>query len=154
VRHRVVVSKLLVVLPLVALLAGCQALVLSIAGAGATAAVGHSLNGISHRTFTVPLPAVKHAVLAALEKMGITLESSERLEDGEMILARAGGRTVEVELEVISQRATRVRVATKNGGFFYDSATANEIIAQTQKVLETRSRRASRATPSGSAPIS
>lgn len=42
---------------------------------------------------------------------------------------------MEIELEAISQRATRLRVSTRNGGFFYDGATANEIVAQTEKVL-------------------
>jgi len=36
----------------------------------------------------------------------------------------------------ISARTTRLRVATRNGSFFYDAATANEIVAQTQKALE------------------
>ena len=51
------------------------------------------------------------------------------------IYARAEGRTIEIELEPISQRATRIRVATRNGGFFHDSATAEEIVAQTAKML-------------------
>lgn len=106
------------------------------AGAGATAALGASLSGISYRTFTAPLPLVKKASIAALEAMGITLDSFGTLDYGEVIFARAEGRTVEIELEAISHRATRLRVATKNGGFFYDSATANEILAQTEKALE------------------
>jgi hypothetical protein len=117
-------------------LAGCQPLALSLAGAGASAAVGHSLSGITYRTFTAPLPLVKKASLAALENMGITLDSFGRFDDGEVIFARAGGRTVEIELEAISQRATRLRVSTRNGGFFFDGATANEIVAQTQKMLQ------------------
>jgi hypothetical protein len=118
-----------------ALLAGCQPLALSVAGAGASAAFGHRLNGVTYRTFTAPLPAVKKASVAALKKMGIRLESFERFEHGEIIYASAQGRTVEIELETISQRATRIRVATNNGGFFYDGATANEIVLQTEKML-------------------
>ena len=67
--------------------------------------------------------------------MGITLESFGKFEAGEIIYARAEGRSVEIELEPISRRATRIRVATRNGGFFYDSATANEIVLQTEKML-------------------
>jgi hypothetical protein len=78
---------------------------------------------------------VKKASLAALRKMGIAAESSDKLEHGEVIYARAEGRTIEIELEPISRRATRIRVATQNGGFFYDSATANEIVLQTEKML-------------------
>jgi hypothetical protein len=109
---------------------------MSVAGAGASAAVGASLAGISYRTFTAPLPVVKKASLEALENMGIELESFGTFEAGEIIFARAAGRTIEVELEALSRRATRMRVSTRDGGFFYDGATANEIVVQTQKVLE------------------
>lgn len=116
-------------------LAGCQPLVLSVAGAGATAALGHSLRGITYRTFTAPLPAVKKASLAALRMMGIKLDSFGRFEHGEIIYARARSWTVEIELVAISQRTTRLRVATRDGGFFYDAATANEIVEQTERLL-------------------
>ena len=135
--------KILVVIPLACLtpiacfaLMGCQPLAMSVAGAGASAAVGYSMSGISYRTFTAPLPVVKKASIAALENMGITLESFGKFDDGETLYARAAARTVEIELEALSQRATRMRVSTRDGGFFYDGATASEIVAQTQKVLE------------------
>ena len=79
---------------------------------------------------------VKKASIAALENMGITLESFGKFDDGETLYARAAARTAEIELEALSQRATRMRVSTRDGGFFYDGATASEIVAQTQKVLE------------------
>jgi hypothetical protein len=130
-----VVLRYVVLLACCAMLSGCQTLALSLAGAGATAALGHTLNGPAYRTFTAPYKAVKKASLAALRNMGITLDSSSRLEDGEIIYARAEGRTIEIELEPISARATRIRVATRNGGFFHDSATAREIVSQTEKML-------------------
>jgi hypothetical protein len=123
------------VLACCAALCGCETFALSLAGAGATAALGHRLNGAAYRTFTAPYPAVKKASLAALKHMGITLDSLGRFEAGEIIYARAEGRTIEIELEPISKRATRIRVATQNGGFFYDNATANEIVLQTEKML-------------------
>jgi hypothetical protein len=129
-----VVSRCLV-LACCAALCGCETFALSLAGAGATAALGHRLNGAAYRTFTAPYPAVKKASLAALKNMGITLDSLGKLESGEIIYARAEGRTIEIELEPISRRATRIRVATQNGGFFYDNATANEIVLQTEKIL-------------------
>jgi hypothetical protein len=117
------------------ILAGCQNLAIALAGAGASAAIGHRLNGAAHRTFTAPYPAVKKASLAALRKMGIQLDSFGKQQDREIIYARAENRTIEIELEPISKRATRVRVSTQNGGFFYDNATANEIVLQTEKML-------------------
>ena len=34
-----------------------------------------------------------------------------------------------------------MRIAAKNGGFFYDSATAAEIVAQTERLLQSPWRR-------------
>ena len=125
------------VLPLTACLAlaACQPFAITVAGAGASALIAHKLNGASYRTFTASLPAVKRASLGALKRMGIALDSTETFETGEILLARAEGRSVEIELEPISPRATRMRVTTRDGGLFYDNATATEIVAQTQKML-------------------
>lgn len=65
---------------------------------------------------------MKKASLAALKRMGITLHSFGGFDEGEIIYARAEGRTIEIELEAISKRATRIRVATQNGGLFYRGA--------------------------------
>ena len=35
----------------------------------------------------------------------------------------------------ITPKTTRMRVEAKNGGFFYDGATATEIVLQTEKAL-------------------
>jgi hypothetical protein len=106
------------------------------AGAGVSAAIGHSLNGVSYRTFTANLPAVRKASVRALDHMGIAIESYGKFDAGIIIFARSGGRSVELELEPISRRATRLRVAAHDGGLFYDGATASEIVAQTEKLLE------------------
>jgi hypothetical protein len=122
------------------LLTGCQSLVTSMAAAGATAALGATLAGAAYRTFTAPAAVVKQASIAALENMGMTPESFGRFQgsetSGEIIVARAAGRTIEIELEPLTARATRMRVATRDGGFFHDAATAAEIVVQTQKALE------------------
>jgi hypothetical protein len=67
--------------------------------------------------------------------MGIAFESFDRFEHGELIYARAENRAIEIEIEPISPRATRMRIAAKNGGFLYDNATAHEIVAQTERSL-------------------
>src|SRR4029079_11746690 len=99
--------------------------------------VNHTLSGITYRTFTAPLPRVKSASLAALKQMGIQREGGQKTGTGETILAKATGREIEIELESLSANATRMRVTAKNGGLFYDSATATEIVLQTEKALGT-----------------
>jgi hypothetical protein len=125
-------------------LAGCEPLAISMLGAGAGAALRYSVDGVTYRTFTAPAADVKHASLEALERMGIAFESFDRFEYGELIYARAENRSIEIEIEPISPRATRMRIAAKNGGFFYDNATASEIVAQTERSLQSAARGATR----------
>ena len=109
-------------------------------GAAGGTALRYSIDGVTYRTFTAPASDVKHASLKALERMGIALESFDRFEYGELIYARAENRAIEIEIEPISARATRMRIAAKNGGFFYDNATASEIVAQTERALQSAAR--------------
>jgi hypothetical protein len=124
-------------------LAGCEPLAISMLGAGAGAALRYGIDGVSYRTFTAPAPMVRQASLAALERMGITLRSTDRFEGGEVIYAGSDKRSIEIEVEPISAKATRVRIAAKNGTLFYDTATASEIIAQTERLLDSAARGAS-----------
>ena len=120
--------------------AGCEPLALTLLGAGAGTALRYTIDGVTYRTFTAPAVEVKNASLAALERMGIAFESFDRFEHGELIYARAENRAIEIEIEPISARATRMRIAAKNGSFFYDNATANEIVAQTERLLDSAAR--------------
>ena len=115
-------------------LAGCLPLSITAAGVGASAGVTHTMGGITYRTFTVPLPKVKSATLAALNRMGINGIKSAKEEGNEVIMAKASGRDIEIQLERLSPNTTRMRTVARNG-FFYDSATATEIILQTEKAL-------------------
>jgi len=117
------------------LVAACEPLAISVAGAGASAALGHSLNGVTYRTFTSPLAIVKSATVSALERMGIAVEGMGTFEGGELIYASAINRAIEIELESVSAKTTRMRVAARAGGLFYDSSTATEIVLQTEKQL-------------------
>jgi hypothetical protein len=125
-------------LALAAGLGGCalttQPLAVAVAGAGTSSAIGHSLNGTAYLTFTATLEEVKAASLDTLSLMGIRVDRFETVENGELITGSAIRRTVEIELEPISSRATRMRVITR-GGIFFDGSTATEIVMQTEKAL-------------------
>jgi hypothetical protein len=117
------------------LASGCETLGLAALGVGGSAAVNHKMSGTPTRTFTATLPRVKTASMGALKRMGIKPDGLKKIENGEVITARAGNREIEVELESLTGNTTRMRVVARNGGFFYDSATASEIIVQTEKSL-------------------
>lgn len=120
-------------------LAGCssalQPFAMALAGAGTTTLVSHGLSGTAYRTFTHGLDDVKAAALETLALMGIRVEGFETVEHGQLILASARQRTIEVELETVTAKTTRMRVVARNGGLFYDAATAAEIVLQTEKLL-------------------
>jgi hypothetical protein len=117
------------------LLAGCQSIAVAALGVGASTGVSHSLNGVAYRTFTVPEPRLRVASLAALKRMGMTHDSTEKVEAGELIKARATNRQIEIELESVTASTTRMRATAKNGTLLHDRATATEIILQTEKFL-------------------
>jgi len=89
-------------LTVLTLLAGCDPLTLTALGVGAGAGINHTMNGYTYHTFSEPLPRVKQAALVALNRMSIKVESSEKDGVFETITAKSSGRSVELELEVIS----------------------------------------------------
>lgn len=134
-RDRRGMARLLVATTLSLLLCGCTSALQPLAAAMVGGAIGHTMNGVAYRTFTAPLAAVKAASLDSLGLMGIRVDEHETTEENELIYGSANRRTVELELEPISPRATRLRVVARDGGLFYDSATATEIVLQTERAL-------------------
>jgi hypothetical protein len=119
---------------LVVTLAGCDPVSLTVFGVGAATGVQHTLTGITYRTFTAPLAQVRSAVDTALEQMAIEIYAEENIENGKRLKARVSGRDIEIELEALTPRTTRMRSTARNGPFM-DAATATEIIIQTEKAL-------------------
>lgn len=126
----------LALLALCPLLAACESAALALLGGGAGTVLRYNLDGIASRTFTAPAGMVKSASLAAAERMGLEIASTEAIDTGEVIRARAPNRDIEIELEPITQQATRVRITARGGSLFYDNSTAVELVQQTEKMLE------------------
>ena len=106
-------------------------------GAGVTTgtAVSYTMDGIAYRTFTAPLRQVEQATLTALNDMGMQIESADKTAEGKAIKAKGVDRQIEIELQAISSKTTRIRTVVKDGVFFKDRATATEIILQTERIL-------------------
>jgi len=119
---------------------GCAApvaLTLLGVGAGVTTgtAVSYTMDGIAYRTFTAPLAQVERATLTALNDMGMEVDGAEKTDEGKAIKAKGADRQIEIELQAISSKTTRIRTVAKQGWFFKDRATATEIILQTERIL-------------------
>lgn len=123
------------------LLSGCAAAGMTVASAGAGVAMGsgveHTMTGITYKTFTAPLGDVRQATLQGLERMEIGVEGDAAVDGGWMLSATARDRTIDIELESVTGRTTRMRVVANKGHiFFKDAATATEIILQTAQALD------------------
>ncbi len=127
-------KNILIALGFCAVLSGCETIAVTALGIGASTGVSHTLTGISYRTFTEPMPRVKGASLKALQRMQIKVASTDKIEHGTSITAKTADRDISIELEAISPNTTRIRVRASSG-LFSDSATATEIIMQTERYL-------------------
>jgi hypothetical protein len=116
--------------------AGCAPLAITAASVGGASAVSHTMNGITYRTFSAPASTVKRASMKALAHMGIKVTGTSKDDAGaEVLNASANDREITITLETLSASATRMKVIARNGGIFFDSATATEIILQTQRSM-------------------
>jgi len=117
-------------------LAACEPVAIALLGGGVSTVLRYNLEGVAARTFTAPAASVKSASLAALERMGLALDGTESLEASELIRARSPNRDIEIELEPITEHLTRMRITARSTSLLYDTATALELVQQTEKSLD------------------
>jgi len=119
---------------------GCAAFGLSLlsvgAGVGGGTGVSYTLDSIAYRTFTTPDGALRAAALKTLKRMDMETKETKPTDAGQEIVAAAGDRTVEIEIDRLTSKTSRMRVNVKRGWFLRDRATATEIIVQTERTLE------------------
>ncbi len=128
---------------------GCAAgLTLFGAGAGVSGGTGvsYTLDSVAYKTFTAPVEDLQGATLKTLKRMDITIKANKASESGSgrRIVAVAGDRDVEIELDRLTTKVSRMRVNAKQGWFWRDRATATEIIVQTAQTLEDHPLRANK----------
>jgi hypothetical protein len=120
-------------------LTGCQLLPLAaspIVVSGAGGGVAYTMTNIAYKTMSFPGDKVESSLRGALKKMGIK-EVGRTSSDGVVTVnAKTSKLTIEIELERITPKTTRIKVDAREGIFFKDKATATEIIVQTEKGLE------------------
>lgn len=118
-------------------LSGCVAIALTAGSVAAGAGVNHTLSGIVYKTFAASLAETRLASLKTLKRMDMDVLKDEKTEEGWLIMATANERKIDIELEELTKRTTRMRVVANKGQiFFKDSATATEIIQQTADSLD------------------
>ena len=119
--------------------AGCVPVAVTAVGVGMATGIGHTLGGMVYKTFTTPQANVKRATLGALNRMQIQVVDSKKKGSIETIKGKAADREIEIELEALTPNTTRMMVvAKKDDGILRDSATATEIILQTEKFVDNK----------------
>jgi hypothetical protein len=123
------------------LLSGCAApagLAIFAAGTGVAMGTGvdYTLNGIAYKTFVAPLPRARQATLASLNRMGMTVVEDKKSDSGWTITATAEGRDIDIDLQRLTPRMTRMRVVANTGPFFKDRATEAAIIDEAADTLD------------------
>ena len=101
--------------------------------------VDYTLNGIAYKTFVSPMPTVRQATLSGLNRMGIKVVQDTKSDTGWTITATAEGREIDISLERLTSRTTRIRVVANNNVIFKDRATEAAIIDEAADMLDHRS---------------
>jgi hypothetical protein len=118
------------------LLQGCAVAALTAVGLAGGAGIKHTVDGISYRTFSHSVSEVRTGVLHTFKHMAITVTEDTETETGWLITASAENREIDIELERLTKRLTRMRAVANIGNFFFkDSATSSAIISLTEENL-------------------
>lgn len=100
------------------------------AGCASIESVWQSVTGASvEKTFNVPIARVKPAFVSTLNQMGMPIAAIEVRGKSEVVKAKRGEKSVEVEIERLSASSTRVRVSGS------DDATTGQVMRDTEKRL-------------------
>ena len=137
---------------------GCAAAGLTLFGVGAGVSTGtgvsYTLDSIAYKTFTAPVEDLQGATLKTLKRMDITVKENKPGESGRKIVAMASDRTIEIELDRLTAKTSRMQVVAKRGWLLRDRATATEIIIQTEQTLDDQALPAHRTIPASAPNIS
>ncbi len=133
-------TRVLAALLIASGLPGCATIGLGLAtagaGAGFSAGYEHTVNGIVYKTFAASTSEVRAATLEALKRMAMPVTLDQKSDVGWALAATAAKRTIDIELQALTEQTTRMRVVANDGTiFFKDASTATEIINQTAQAV-------------------
>jgi hypothetical protein len=115
--------------------AGCASIAISAFGAGAGVGIPYIFSNCADRTVNFPLEQVNLVTSHVLKKMDIVVHARTWTQSGETILASANEIDILIEMQRVTNKATRITVDAKKSQFVKDKATAEEIINQLERTL-------------------
>ena len=103
---------------------------------GLGSAAGYSILNTAHKTEIYPEKDVLRNAIRTLHTMGFVILDTKRVSDAEWeILAETTERKISIELECITQKATKITVNVMKGSILKDKSTAEAIIAEVEVLL-------------------
>ena len=114
---------------------GCAAL-LAGGATGTLKGLEYSFANAPDKSFTTDLPTLKNASIQALEEMDFPSKAPVPTSTGFRILAATPKLDIQIHLEHVTARVSRITVNAKKGFFQKDRATAVEIIRRTGSLLD------------------
>ena len=127
-------------------LQGCAAAALSVAGIAGGAGFEHVINGMVSHTYSAPIAGTRLAALNTLKRMGMSVKQDKRSDDGWELVATAAERTINIDLEALTEKSVQMSVDVHRDDFILlkDPSTGRQIIEQTGIELKRLSQKRSR----------
>ncbi|MDP6618916.1 MAG: hypothetical protein QGG90_05730, partial [Nitrospinota bacterium] len=120
---------------------GCAAL-LAEGATGTLQGFEYSVENVADKSFITSMSTLKLASVQALDEMAFQPSTPVPTKTGFRILAATSKLHIQIDLERVTERVSRISVNAKKGFFRKDRATAVEIIRRTGAVIEQRVARA------------
>jgi archaellin len=128
-------ARLYVLLTCMMISAGCASILLTGAGGG----IGYTLTNIAYKTVGYPLDEVTSAIRVALISLDISEKSIRKTSKEVEITAETSALNIDIDLELITDRTTKITVDARKSFIFKDKATATAIIEETELILKRNS---------------
>ena len=114
-------------------LQGCVAAALSVAGIAGGAGFEHIINGMVSHTYSAPIASTRIAAMNTLKRMGMSVKEDKRSDDGWELVATAAERTINIDLEALTEKSVQMSVDVHRDDFILlkDPSTGKQIIEQT-----------------------
>ena len=114
---------------------GCAALLVG-GATGTLKGFEYSFENGADKSFTTDLSTLKDASVRALEEMAFQAQAPVPTSSGFRILAATPKLDIQIDLEHVTDRVSRISVNAKKGFFRKDRATAAEIIRRTGSLID------------------
>jgi hypothetical protein len=128
--------KFLILSLLPSFASGCATVAVSAIGAGAGISVPYVIADCADRTLNFPFEEINKITPQVLRKMDIAIVDDNEIENGKRIKASTKNLDITIDMERVTNRATRITVNAKKGSFVKDKATSEEIINQFEGMLK------------------